>query len=74
MAELSIFIDESGDSGEITERPAYYLVTMAFHNQSININDNLSNNKPSPNHQFINGSNKLYKNITLNEYIQKFIK
>ena len=42
MAELSIFIDESGDFGEITERPAYYLVTMVFHNQSININENIS--------------------------------
>ena len=42
MAELSIFIDESGDFGETTERPAYYLVTMVFHNQSININENIS--------------------------------
>lgn len=42
MAELSIFIDESGDFGVITERPAYYLVTMVFHNQSININENIS--------------------------------
>ncbi len=24
MKELSVFIDESGDFGEITERPAYY--------------------------------------------------
>ena len=28
MKELSVFIDESGDFGEITERPAYYLVTL----------------------------------------------
>ena len=27
MKELSVFIDESGDFGEIKERPAYYLVT-----------------------------------------------
>ena len=33
MKELSIFIDESGDFGEITERPAYYLVTLLFHDQ-----------------------------------------
>lgn len=33
MKELSIFIDESGDFGEIKERPAYYLVTFVFHNQ-----------------------------------------
>lgn len=37
MSELSIFIDESGDFGEVKERPAYYLVTMVFHNQSVNI-------------------------------------
>ena len=30
MKALSIFIDESGDFGEIKERPAYYLVTMIF--------------------------------------------
>ena len=37
MSELSIFIDESGDFGEVKERPAYYLVTMVFHNQAIDI-------------------------------------
>ena len=33
MKELSVFIDESGDFGEITEQPAYYLVTLLFHDQ-----------------------------------------
>ncbi len=33
MKELSVFIDESGDFGEIIERPAYYLVTLLFHDQ-----------------------------------------
>lgn len=37
MSELSIFIDESGDFGEVTEKPAYYLVTMVFHEQNIDI-------------------------------------
>ena len=37
MRELSIFIDESGDFGEVKERPTYYLVTMVFHNQAIDI-------------------------------------
>lgn len=37
MKELSIFIDESGDFGEITERPSYYLVTLVFHNQKDSI-------------------------------------
>lgn len=37
MKELSVFIDESGDFGEVKERPAYYLVTFVFHNQDNNI-------------------------------------
>lgn len=37
MKELSVFIDESGDFGEIKERPAYYLVTFVFHDQNNNI-------------------------------------
>ena len=37
MKELSVFIDESGDFGEITERPAYYLVTLLFHDQKNDI-------------------------------------
>ncbi len=41
MKELSIFIDESGDFGEITERPAYYLVTLLFHNQKNEIVSNI---------------------------------
>lgn len=27
MKELSVFIDESGDFGEVKKRPAYYLVS-----------------------------------------------
>ncbi len=37
MRELSIFIDESGDFGEVKERPSYYLVTMVFHDQTIDL-------------------------------------
>lgn len=37
MKELSVFIDESGDFGEIIERPAYYLVTLLFHEQKNDI-------------------------------------
>jgi len=39
MLELSIFIDESGDFGEIQERPSYYLVTLVFHEQKNNIDE-----------------------------------
>ncbi len=42
MKELSIFIDESGDFGEIKERPAYYLVTFVFHDQNSHINQQVS--------------------------------
>lgn len=42
MKELSIFIDESGDFGEIKERPAYYLVTFVFHNQDNDIEEQVS--------------------------------
>ncbi len=41
LKELSIFIDESGDFGEIGERPAYYLVTMLYHEQSQDITENV---------------------------------
>ena len=41
MGELSIFIDESGDFGDVKERPAYYLVTMIFHNQAVDISNEI---------------------------------
>ena len=41
MKELSVFIDESGDFGKITERPAYYLVTLLFHDQNYEIAPNI---------------------------------
>ena len=41
MKELSVFIDESGDFGEITERPAYYLVTLLVHDQKNEIASNV---------------------------------
>ena len=43
MKELSIFIDESGDFGELLERPAYYLVTRLFHDQNKEIISNVKN-------------------------------
>ena len=41
MAELSIFIDESGDFGKYTEYSPYYIITLVFHNQDIPIKDNI---------------------------------
>lgn len=42
MKELSVFIDESGDFGEVKEWPAYYLVTFVFHNQDNGIREQVS--------------------------------
>lgn len=42
MKELSVFIDESGDFGEVKERPAYYLVTFVFHDQDNDINQQVA--------------------------------
>ena len=47
MKELSIFIDESGDFGEIKEKPAYYLVTLVFHDQKYDIENHVKKLKES---------------------------
>ena len=41
MKELSIFIDESGDFGEYDYHSPYYIISMVFHDQSIDLSDNL---------------------------------
>lgn len=40
---LSVFIDESGDFGAFDPHSPYYLVSMVFHDQSIDIRDNVLN-------------------------------
>ena len=42
MKELSIFIDESGDFGEYTSYAPYYIVTFVFHDQSVDISENIN--------------------------------
>jgi len=37
LSELSIFIDESGDFGQYDFRSPYYIITMVFHDQSVDI-------------------------------------
>lgn len=37
MAELSVFIDESGDFGPYEHHAPYYIITLVFHNQSFDI-------------------------------------
>lgn len=41
MSELSIFIDESGDFGAYDYRSPYYIVSMVFHDQSIDITEDI---------------------------------
>ncbi len=41
MKELSIFIDESGDFGEVVNTSPYYIVTFVFHDQSDDITDKI---------------------------------
>lgn len=38
---LSVFIDESGDFGFVKDASKYYLITLAFHNQNIDISSNI---------------------------------
>ena len=38
---LSVFIDESGDFGFVKDASKYYLITLVFHNQSIDISSNI---------------------------------
>ncbi len=42
MKELSIFVDESGDFGEYETHAPYYIVTMVFHNQDVDITSNIN--------------------------------
>ena len=41
LKELSIFIDESGDFGEYSFHSPYYIITMVFHNQTVNIQEQI---------------------------------
>ena len=42
MKELSIFVDESGDFGPAAKHSPYYIVAMVFHDQSIDISDDIT--------------------------------
>ena len=41
MKELSIFVDESGDFGDYEVYSPYYIITLVFHDQSIDISENI---------------------------------
>ena len=42
LKELSIFIDESGDFGHYSFHSPYYIITMVFHNQAEDIQNQIS--------------------------------
>ena len=39
MRELSVFVDESGDFGEYDYHAPYYIISMVFHNQDLDISE-----------------------------------
>ncbi len=41
---LSIFIDEFGDFGFIKDASKYYLITLVFHKQKLNVCSNIEKN------------------------------
>ena len=41
MKELSVFCDESGDFGEYDHHSPYYIITLVFHDQNIDITSEL---------------------------------
>jgi len=47
LKELSIFVDESGDFGSYRNHSPYYIITLVFHDQAVNISQsiNLLNDK-----------------------------
>ena len=41
MSELSIFIDESGDFGQYDYHAPYYIISMVFHDQALDLSDEI---------------------------------
>ena len=41
MQVLSVFVDESGDFGEYAKHAPYYIVTMLFHDQSVDVSSKI---------------------------------
>lgn len=39
LEELSVFIDESGDFGDYSYHSPYYIITMVFHRQDVDIQE-----------------------------------
>ena len=42
MKELSVFVDESGDFGRYQHHSPFYIVTLVFHDQSVDVSTNIN--------------------------------
>ena len=42
MKELSVFVDESGDFGEYSVKAPYYIISLIFHDQSVDLSSNFA--------------------------------
>lgn len=42
MKELSVFVDESGDFGDYDYHSPFYIISLVFHNQSVDIKEDLN--------------------------------
>ena len=60
---LSIFVDESGDFGELEKHSPYYLITMVFHDQNIDLSKNIR--KLDSELDNLNMTNHLILNVTM---------
>ena len=77
MRELSVFVDESGDFGDYAKHSPYYVVTMVFHDQTIDIskqidilNENLLNmgyDNVAVHTEPLIRREEIYKNVEPNE-------
>ncbi|WP_165062575.1 hypothetical protein [Adlercreutzia sp. ZJ154] len=53
MADLSVFIDESGDFGVYEKHAPYYLITLVLHDQSKSISEQVAYLKQHQNERSI---------------------
>lgn len=83
MKELSVFVDESGDFGDYDYHSPFYIISLVFHNQSVDIKEDLKRFETEmiyigwPNHCVHAGpllrAEKEYKDCSLEER-QRLIK
>ena len=67
MSSLSIFVDESGDFGPYDSKSPYYIVTMIFHDQSKDINNQVCKRVSEQKKIFV------YKSVFLHPEVAYFV-